>query len=116
MAPKVLILPSWYISPGDRINGSFFQAQGELISGSFDTRALHVKIRGQPSLGAASRRPRYFAKWWLERLRWKRRLVSLADGLVFRTSELFVYEQKVISFREQSTYKQSGRNYICRLG
>jgi len=48
MKPKLLILPSWRISPNYRINGSFFQAEGILAGEAFDTRVVFSKSKRRP--------------------------------------------------------------------
>lgn len=50
MKPKLLILLSWYISPDDRINGSFFQAQGRRASEASDTRVIFPQSKIRPSI------------------------------------------------------------------
>jgi len=91
---KLLILPSWYISPDDRINGSFFQAQGRLLSENFETRVISFKPRTRPSLRKFAKSPLKSARDWVEYISFRPRQVKLPEEEVFKTPKLFQYTSR----------------------
>lgn len=94
MKPKLLILPSWYISKNDRINGSFFQAQGDLVTEAFDTRVIFSKSIKRPSIKKLIETPLSSSKEWFQFFRLSDGLVDLPDEDIFNRPKLYLYEKK----------------------
>lgn len=93
MKPKLLIIPSWYISPNDRINGSFFQAQGALMSDDFETRVIYRRRRKRPSIRKTLRNPRDVIPCWLEAIGKPSTCIDTPNDEVFNNPKLQIIEQ-----------------------
>lgn len=97
MKSRLLILPSWYITPKHRIGGSFFQAQANLIRDDYDTRVIFVQKRMRPSIKKTLRMPLANIDEWLDYLRGDHDPVLLPDDEVFSSPPLFLYQRRMFA-------------------
>lgn len=112
MKPKLLILPSWYISPEDRVNGSAFQAQAELLGGHFETRVLFLTHFGRPSLKNLIRKPLESAREWGVYLSRRNRSTSLPDEPIFNNPKLFHFQRIIPPFHWQPTHRKIVNDWV----
>jgi glycosyltransferase involved in cell wall biosynthesis len=115
MKPKLLILPSWYISGNDRINGSFFQAQGKLVSEAFDTRVIFSKSSRRPSIKKSILNPLASWKEWRDFLRRQDGRVTLPDEDVFNEPELYLFENKDYSAPWRTATEAALQHWTYRI-
>lgn len=90
--PKLLVIPSWYISPEDKINGSFFQAQGRVISNDFETRVIFLKRSRRPSVRKTSILSHKSMREWIDFLSFRGGQIELPSEDVFNNPKLFYYQ------------------------
>lgn len=88
---KLLVLPSWYISPEDRINGSFFREQAIILSEKYDTRVLVQSAQGRPSIRKLLRDPFNSLGEWVEYVKTQHQEVALPDEEEFNHPKLCKY-------------------------
>jgi len=102
---KLLILPSWYPCPDDKINGSFFREQANILSDHFDIRVLIVRFSGRPSVRAFLETPVETGLDWLRFVFQKKRTTVLPDSDVFINPPLIEYRSRVIQLTSRQRYK-----------
>ncbi|NCA77759.1 MAG: glycosyltransferase [Alphaproteobacteria bacterium] len=115
MLKKLLILPSWYIQPEDRINGSFFQEQARLVSNHFDVKVLFFRFSGQPSIRAFFREPVKAGLAWLQFILKGRSRTVLPDDEVFTNPSLIEYETRIIGITQRRRYQKRLKAYLEAL-
>jgi teichuronic acid biosynthesis glycosyltransferase TuaC len=109
---KLLIIPSWYPHPDDRINGSFFQEQARLVSGHVDVKVLFFRFCDRPSLRSLLREPTRTVSAWLRFLFQGRTSTALPDEELFRHPPLIDYVAPVIAFTRRQRYRQCLEFYL----
>jgi glycosyltransferase involved in cell wall biosynthesis len=109
---KLLILPSWYPSPLDKINGSFFQEQAKLVSRDFDVKVLLVRFACRPSIRLFFKKPVKTGSEWFKYLFLKDAQVQLPDDDVFINPPLIEYKKKVIGVTQIQGYKEKIDAYL----
>ena len=112
---RLLILPSWYPSPGDKINGSFFQEQAKLVSGQFDVKVLFIRFVSRPSFRAFLKTPLANCRdWWRFVFQYGTR-TQLPDDEVFLTPPLIEYSIRILGFTQRQRYRKRLSAYLTAL-
>lgn len=113
---KLLILPSWYPNPEDRIQGSFFQEQAQLVSDSFDVRVLLVRFRDRPPTRTLLKAPLRTTLAWLRFLFSRKKVKSeLPLDEVFHKPPLIEYEVRVGGLTQRQRYQEQIKAYLWAL-
>lgn len=121
MKKKILIIPSWYPTPDNRLRGSFFQEQAMLLSEKYDIKVLYTEFVNHPAINlkpsffrAIKFLPRsiislglYFIKFLFQ----KTSEVKLPDEEVFMQPMLIYHVEKIFTFTTVSTYKAKIKAY-----
>ncbi len=109
---KILVIPSWYPSSEDRINGSFFQEQAALLNDSCDIRVLFCRFAPRPSYRGILRRP------WREAIPWLRFFLTrpgwarLPDDPLFRNPPLHEYRAAVLDLPPERAHRRRMETYL----
>ena len=109
---KLLVIPSWYPRPDDRIHGSFFQEQARLLSDRFDVKVLHIRISTRPSIRRLLRTPARTAGEWARFIFRKRLKERLPDDDVFTQPPLVAYRVRLLVPTAAKRYKKSLDAYL----
>lgn len=112
---NLLIIPSWYPRPDDKINGSFFQEQAKLVSDEFDIKVLFVRFTGRPSIRAFLKNPLYTAMAWLRFIFQGTVKVELPDEEVFTNPPLIEYATRIIGLTQRQRYQKRLNAYLDSL-
>ena len=113
--PGLLILPSWYPRPDDKINGSFFQEQARLVSDHYDVKVLLFRFTGRPSIRALRTTPIQTGKEWLWYVFQGKALAQLPDDEVFTTPPLIEYRMRVFDLTERRRHQRRLDAYLEAL-
>lgn len=112
---NILIIPSWYPSPSDKINGSFFQEQAKLVSGHFDVKVLFFRFTGRPSFRGFLKNPLHTATAWLHFIFQGTVEAQLPDYEVFTNPPLIEYGTRIIGLTQRRRYKKRLSAYLDAL-
>ena len=112
---KILIIPSWYPRPDDRINGSFFQEQARLVSDQFEVKVLFFRFSGRPSIRSFATSPLKTARAWLRFLFQHRSRTKLPEYEVFTNPPLIEYSASSLGFTAHRRYNKHVDSYIQAL-
>lgn len=113
---KLLILPSWYPSPEDKLNGSFFQEQARLVDHKFDVKVLLVRFRDRPPTRTLLKTPIRAGLDWLRFLfSRKRTRAQLPDDEVFLSPPLIEYGIRVTGATQRKRYRAQLKAYLWAL-
>ena len=115
---NILIIPSWYPRPDDKINGSFFQEQARLVNGHFDVKVLFFRFVSRPSIRALLKAPIRTGREWV-RLIFQgksRTRTQLPADEVFTNPPLIEYRMRTISFTRRHRHKKRLDAYLEALG
>ena len=113
--PRLLILPSWYPRPDDKINGSFFQEQAKLVGDHFEVRVLFFRFIGRPSIRALAKSPIQASRAWICYLFKKRSLAHLPDDEVFKNPPLVEYQMRVLGLTAVQRHRKRMDAYQTAL-
>lgn len=91
---KILIIPSWYPRPDNKILGSFFQEQARLISDHYDVKVLYFRFLGRPSVRSFTTSPIKTVRAWLRFMFQRRSRTKLPEDEVFTNPPLLEYSAK----------------------
>jgi glycosyltransferase involved in cell wall biosynthesis len=111
--PRLLILPSWYPKPDDKINGSFFQEQAKLVSDRFDVKVLMIRFVARPAIRTLLKTPVATALAWLSYAFKKRTRSQLPDDEIFQTPLLIEYSDRERGFKRRSRYEKRMMAYLA---
>jgi L-malate glycosyltransferase len=114
-ARKILVIPSWYPRPDDRINGSFFQEQARLVSALFDVKVLIVRFAARPSIRTFFRKPVATSQDWLRFYCQKTVRTRLPDEEVFLNPPLVEYGMRVLGLTQRQRYERRLNAYMAAL-
>lgn len=113
---KLLVLPSWYPHPEDRIHGSFFQEQARLVSDEFDVKVLLIRFRDRPPTRTLAKAPLRTALDWLKFLISKRKVrVQLPPDEIFHNPPLIEYEVRVGGLTQRKRYQEQLKAYLWAI-
>lgn len=112
---KLLVIPSWYPVPSDKINGSFFQEQSKLLIDTFDIRVLFFKFVRRPSLRVKfgkilSTFSSLFKYFFADKER-----IILPDEEVFQQPPLILYSTSVFSLTKRGEILKKIDAYVSTL-
>lgn len=113
---KLLVIPSWYPRPDDKINGSFFQEQAKLVSDQFDVKVLLCRFVSRPSIRGLKRTPLKTGREWARFISRGKYRVQLPDEEVFTNPPLIEYRQRIVSLTQRSRYRKSLEAYLEAFG
>lgn len=113
---KILIIPSWYPSPKDKINGSFFQEQGRIVSAHYDVKVLFFRFTSRPSIRVVLRAPFQSAMEWLRFILQGKSKVQQPDDEVFTNPILIEYRMRAISLTRHQRHEKRLNAYLEALG
>jgi glycosyltransferase involved in cell wall biosynthesis len=124
MKKKILIIPSWYPTPFNRISGSFFQEQANVLIDKFEVKVLYLEFVNHPPINfrpnfLASLRflPRSIAsigKHLLKCILQKKNKVQLPDDNIFLNPPLLYYIELIFTWTTPSYYKVRICKYLKR--
>lgn len=106
MSARLLIIPSWYPRPNDKINGSFFQEQARLVSDQFDVKVLFFRFFGRPSIRSFTTSPLKTARAWLGFIFQRRSRTKLPEDEVFTIPPLTEYSARVFGLTVRRRYNK----------
>jgi glycosyltransferase involved in cell wall biosynthesis len=112
---KLLIIPSWYPRPDDKINGSFFQEQARLVSDHFDIKVLLFRFTGRPSIRELLSTPLKTGSAWLRFLFQGQSRTALPDDDVFTHPPLIEYGMRIIGLTPRQRYQKRLEAYLQAL-
>ena len=112
---KLLVLPSWYPRPDDKINGSFFQEQAKLVTDRFDVKVLLFRFASRPSFRALLKTPRQTVGEWLHFILQGKTRIQLPDDEVFTHPPLIEYGMRIIGLTARQRYQQRVEAYLEAL-
>lgn len=114
-AKKILIIPSWYPRPDDKINGSFFQEQARLVSDQVDVKVLFFRFRSRPSIRALLKTPVQTGVEWLRFIFQGKTRTQLPEEEVFTNPPLIEYGTRVIGLTLRQRYQKHLDAYLEAL-
>ena len=112
---KLLVLPSWYPCPADRISGSFFQEQAQLVSDHLDVKILLFQFTSRPPLRTFFKTPLMAVFQWWNFVFQKRILVQLPDDEIFSSPPLILFKMRIIGLTVHNRYQQRLGAYLDAL-
>jgi glycosyltransferase involved in cell wall biosynthesis len=112
---KILILPSWYPTPDDKINGSFFQEQAKILLNKYDVKVLYIKFYNRPSINLSFRSVALLTKHLLKFIIQRNEKVQFANDELFLQPPLYHYVYLTFGLTQKSFYKSIGRIYIKKI-
>lgn len=112
MKKKILIIPSWYPSSHDRINGSFFHEQAALLSSQYDIRVLSIIDLGRPSFYSLLKRSLKPLSEWADYLLGNKRRVLYASNDSLNHPHLIQYTVRLLSLSEPHRYFRLRNLYL----
>lgn len=115
MLKNILIIPSWYPRPDDRINGSFFQEQAELVSDRFDVKVLLIRFDARPSIRALVKNPATAIPLWVKFALRKRTRTTLPVDNVFLNPPLREFSMRVLALTRRRRFEKSLDAYLVAL-
>jgi len=112
---NVLIIPSWYPRPDDKINGSFFQEQAKLVTDCFDVRVLFFRFVARPPFRSFLKKPINTGIEWLKFFFHRNIRVSLPDEEVFTNPSLIEYRASIIGWTLRQLHEKRLSAYMAAL-
>lgn len=110
---NLLVLPSWYPSQENKINGSFFQEQAKLLIDYYDTKVLILQFHSRPSLRLITNNPiKFISEYFNYFFRIKLERSILPDIEIFVKPELIEYKTKIFNFSKKNLYKKHISAYL----
>ncbi len=112
---NVLVIPSWYPRPDDRINGSFFQEQARLLTDRFDVKVLLIRFHPRPSIEDLRKNPfgEFFS--WLRLSFRKRTRTSLTVDDLFLNPPLLDFSMGLLALTQRGRFEKSLDAYLAAL-
>ena len=112
---KILVIPSWYPTEKDKVNGSFFQEQARILSDNYDIKVLYIQFINRPKIeltpGSIIRLGSHMLKFFL--LRHKK--VLLPDEEIFLLPPLLYHVFLTFTLTKKSFYKIVSRIYLKKI-
>jgi glycosyltransferase involved in cell wall biosynthesis len=108
---KVLILPSWYPNPNDRINGSFFHEQAKVIADEAEVKVLTFHFSKRPPGYAPRKAPIRSALIVIRFLFQIAARTKLPNEEVFTNPPLFEYHISTLGLTKRWRHRQKLRAY-----
>lgn len=112
---NLLIIPSWYPRPGDKINGSFFHEQARLVSDHFDVKILFLHFTSRPSIHGLLKTPIRTGIEWLRFVLQGKSRTHLPDDEVFTKPPLIEYRLRIIGLTKRRRYQKRLNAYLDAL-
>jgi glycosyltransferase involved in cell wall biosynthesis len=109
---NVLVLPSWYPTATDKINGSFFHEQAKIISGEADVKVLICEFSSKPLTFSPFSAPIETLLAVLRVIFQVQVRVPNPDGEVFLTPPLAKFHQSTLNPVKKWRYRQRLRAYL----
>lgn len=109
---KILILPSWYPTPDDEINGSFFQEQASLMTDEFDVKVLFIELKSRPPLRGKSVQVMPILSALADALSNKEAAVELPQKEVFQKPPLLYYSIRIFNLKRDDFYSAGVKAYL----
>lgn len=109
---KLLIIPSWYPHPDNKIGGSFFQEQAKLVSDIFDVKVLHLRFVGRPSIRALTKKPVSVTLEWVRYFLLRKSRVNFGNDKVFLNPPLVEYRLRLWGWTPVNSYRKSLDAYL----
>lgn len=109
---SILILPSWYPSSDDKINGSFFQEQAKLVSDCFDVKVLFFRFRSRPPIRDLLKTPVSTGEEWLRFIFCGKTRTQLPDEDVFANPPLIEYRKRIFGLTQRHCYQKRLNAYL----
>jgi len=109
---KILVIPSWYPTENDKINGSFFREQSKLMTDNFDVRVLHLKFEERPALRGGGK-ALFLAFIYFSKLPFsKMRQINLPSDEVFLHPPLTLYSLAVFGVTKRRRFTGRMNAYL----
>ncbi len=112
---NILIIPSWYPTPDDKINGSFFQEQARLVSDRFDVKVLFIRFNARPSIRSFLKTPISTCIAFLKFILKPRKRNQFPADEIFLNPELIEYSVSAFGITRHGLFKKRLDCYLAAL-
>jgi len=111
---NLLIIPSWYPRPDDKINGCFFQEQAKLVTDCLDVKVLMFRF-SRPSIRLLVKTPLRTGVDWMRYLFQQKSRVRLPNDEVFTDPPLIEYRLGVFGATQRQRHEKRLQAYLQAL-
>lgn len=112
---KILILPSWYPTPGDPLVGSFFHEQSKLLLNTYDVRVLYINFKKRPGIRVSIKAIIELFRYFLSYLFCREKKIVLPNNEIFKEPPLEYYEIKTFSLKQKLYDKITTSIYLDKI-